>query len=883
LVLAATAWLGLAPAAGSHTVPGAAAVSAKHLKVDPSEVAALGEAHALVHARAREMQRAARVRWLALTPAQRRTRLRTAERAQQRLNRALAVRPRDDIGYWGDVKGDKFALPDSAIHSVLMPTGEILIFGREPIGAQYPNLGSAAIFNPQTGKSRSVDPPPIPENNGLPAGIYCGGMALLSDGRVFIAGGNLSGQGGLAGLKYTFIFNPWTETWEIGPQMSAGRWYPTLVKLSSGDILIMSGLDDSGDGVAKNPQMDLFRPGIDDSAPALIPFPAGYREYNPAAAPDSRYGQSLYPGMFTLPDGNVVLAGPGFRDSAILRTKIAVDRTQPLGSAWKQFSTNPTEHYGGAAALEPHMNKYDGTWDVLLVGGKLGLPGFQPGRKTVERLRADPAGAAPGWQPPDPAEQLNQARYWTNDVLLPDGGLVVVGGGSGMDPNSIVEYYIANPAPQQLRQVELRRPGEKTWRLGAAQQEWRTYHSTALLLPDGRVFSGGDDYHEGPDPYNPLPASVRRDSAELYWPPYLFNGDRCAPRPAIRGVGSTSLPTVASAPAANLTYGERFGVFSEHARAGMQVVLAAPSAVTHSINMNQRIVPVQVTSTVPGGGLNVRTPANASIAPPGWYMLFIIDADGTPSLSRWVRLLPSGQANAERGGKAPATVSGLWPAPNARSCVNPDGTSFSEGPRLTAKLSVSRVAIRRSSRKLDVRAHISKRASGTAKITLVAGKRTRSFKVKVSSAKGQIRMLRRIPVSQAKVGTGIVTITYDGNDDTRPQSVRLRAARRAAKLKMKRPTMTTAGRIRASGTISKRARGVVRIELQYVFGVTTQTVQLRAKIKRGKWKLSKLLPATVRDQIAHRSGTLHSYTLFTGYKRAGIRGEMRSFEVLGGL
>ncbi len=880
LALVAAAWLALAPAAGAHEV---GAGGPKNVRADPDEAAAIGQEHALAHARARALERRAHRRWQRLSPAQRAQRLAAAKRAEQHSSRQLGARGRDDVGYWGDQRGLLFALPDSAIHTVLMPTGEFMIFGREPLQPDGTtiNLGSAAIFNPATGRSRSVDPPPIPENGGLPAAIYCGGMALLSDGRVLVVGGNLSGVGGIAGLKYTFLFDPWKETWEIGPQMTAGRWYPTLARLPSGDIIIYSGLDHTGGGVAKNPQMDLFRPGIDDSAAALVPFPAGYREYNPAAAPDSRFGQSLYPMMFTLPDGNVVLAGPGNADSAVLRTSIALDRTKPLGSAWKQFATRPTEHYGGTAVIEPQMGSYSGSWRVLLAGGKLGLPAPQPARRVVERLDATPGGN-PSWQAVDAKEQLSTARYWPNNVLLPDGGMVVVGGGSGVQPNGPVEYWVKTPAPQQLRQVELRRPGEKRWRLGAAQLEWRTYHSTASLMPDGRIFSGGDDYHEGPDPLHPLPADVRRDSAEFYWPPYLFDGNSCAPRPVIRAVGATT-PGAPKAAWATVGYGETFGIFGEHARSGMQAALVAPSAVTHAMDMNQRVVALQVTSRVAGGGINAKAPATAGIAPPGWYMLFVVDADGTPSVARWVRVLPTSQAIVARGGRALSTVTGLWAAtPQLRTCANPDGSTRTEQTKLTSKLTVSRMTIARGSRRLQLRGRIGSSASGKLRIELGAGRRRIALDTRIRRG-GVIKVRRRISRSLARPGTGLVRVSYAGDADTRARATRLRAARRAARLRLKRPTLTAGGRIRASGTITRRARGVVRVELEYVVAGETVTVQLRAKIAKGRWTLSRQLSPAVRDQIAHRTGTLHSYASFTGYKRAGVRGEMRSFEVLGDL
>ena len=100
---------------------------------------------------------------------------------------------------------------------------------------------------------------------------------------------------------------------------------------------------------------------------------------------------------------------------------------------------------------------------------------------------------------------------------------------------------------QRLKQVELLRPGLDTaWRLGPAQQKWRAYHSTALLLPDGRVLSAGDDYwHLGDDP-RPQGGDPM-DVGEIYSPPYLFDGDELAPR-----------PTIEDAPA-EVPYGAPFG------------------------------------------------------------------------------------------------------------------------------------------------------------------------------------------------------------------------------------------------------------------------------------------------------------------------------------
>ncbi|MBA3746313.1 MAG: hypothetical protein H0W96_02330, partial [Solirubrobacterales bacterium] len=200
--------------------------------------------------------------------------------------------------------------------------------------------------------------------------------------------------------------------------------------------------------------------------------------------------------------------------------------------------------------------------------------------------------------------------------------------------------------------------------------------------------------------------------------------------------------------------------------------------------------------------------------------------------------------------------------------------------KLTAKLALARATINRRDRVLDVLAPITSLASGRVNVELhAAGLRFR-FTALLNSRDGRIRFRKRIPKAQADLGTGILTITYRGNADTRPQTVRLRAASQRADLRLARPTISN-GRLRASGTVSRRARGVVRVQLQYVAAGETHTREFKARIDNGRWSLNEPLSQTVSTAITQRSGTVHSYTLFTGYYARRIRGEMRSFQVLG--
>ena len=183
-------------------------------------------------------------------------------------------------------------------------------------------------------------------------------------------------------------------------------------------------------------------------------------------------------------------------------------------------------------------------------------------------------------------------------MLLPDGTILGVGG------NGTAEEGL----PQ--RETLLYTPSTDTWTPLADQGEQRAYHSTALLLPDGRVWSGGDNTASG--------GGNDSDVVEIFEPPYLFRGPR---------------PSISSAPS-QLGYGESFSIGA--AGAPTRAVLMSPGSTTHGNDMNQRHVELAVTQT--GGGLSAVAPANANLAPPGTYMLFALTADGVPSVARWVRL-----------------------------------------------------------------------------------------------------------------------------------------------------------------------------------------------------------------------------------------------------
>ena len=142
-----------------------------------------------------------------------------------------------------------------------------------------------------------------------------------------------------------------------------------------------------------------------------------------------------------------------------------------------------------------------------------------------------------------------------------------------------------------MKVAELWSPTAETWKTLSSAAIPRLYHSTALLLPDGRVLTAGSG-DDGP--------AVNQLQAELFSPPYLFKGAR---------------PTIASAPSL-IGYGSTFWVDSADAGTIASVSLIRPGAVTHAFDEDQRFLNLSFTHAP--GALNVTAPASANLAPPGY-------------------------------------------------------------------------------------------------------------------------------------------------------------------------------------------------------------------------------------------------------------------------
>ncbi len=675
---------------GSGAEPGGPASAAAHGSAShdarterqqrAEEERTLGPRHAAEHAAQRRGLR----RWQRLSPAGR-------QRARDDARRAAArsigpADPADQVGRWSPTT---IPFPNWPINTVVLPTGKVAYWGRAALGTGFgggrDNTGLFYVWDPATGQTVAHPPPDVffdrngdgVEDEWGPAPLFCSGQSLLASGELYAAGGNRfapwtheSGDGSYnpeyAGWWGTYSFDPWSEQWTIQPRMEHGRWYPTQVQLPDGRIAITQGYDEDGHGT-DNDTMEIFTPHPDrGGVGSLRTVPAGYR--NTAG---------FYPHMQVVPGGNVLLAGPGQHDSALLDPARLDDPTS--GAAWTQRGSSSRFRVGSSAALLPPAAPGQGSEKLMLVGGYRGedvdASGVERATPVVETTNVQ--AGSPGWRSGQPGEppNLNVGRANGNLVQLPTGGFAFLGGAAGFQRSSAgPQASNATDGQQQLKRVELWDPGTSAWRLGPASRKWRSYHSTAVLLPDGRVLSAGDDYW-GMDDTPQLGYADPQDHGEIYEPAYLFDGDQPAPR-----------PQVTHGPAA-VRWGAGFGLrIAEVAgRPIARVTLVGPPAVTHGLDMNRKFAELRITERVPGQGVNVVAPAGADLAPPGWYMLFAIDAAGTPAIAHWVQL--RGDA-ADAALVGPATTDGPQPQPGPDSApgpppippVPPDGSAPPPGP-----------------------------------------------------------------------------------------------------------------------------------------------------------------------------------------------------------
>src|SRR6266436_5043865 len=293
-----------------------------------------------------------------------------------------------------------------------------------------------------------------------------------------------------------------------------------------------------------------------------------------------------YPHSFVLPDGRVLVSS---EDDKAISSRVLDLNTQ----TWTTVDSRVFDGHSAAMYLPGQVIKA-GT-------ATADNPGY-PSAATAYVL--DMTQPSPAWQA---TGSMAFPRSFLNLTILPDGQVLATGGGTTTD---LANFSTA------VYEAEIWSPTTNTWTTMARMQTPRLYHSTALLMPDATVLVAGGGRQNGrsqPDPAD-------EPNAEIFSPPYLFKGPR---------------PVISSAPAV-IPYGTIFSVATPDAGRIASVSLIALGAVTHAFNENQRFVPLSFGAA--SGSLNVQAPADGNTAPPGPYMLFLVDNNGVPSVAAIVRL-----------------------------------------------------------------------------------------------------------------------------------------------------------------------------------------------------------------------------------------------------
>lgn len=384
-----------------------------------------------------------------------------------------------------------------------------------------------------------------------------------------------------------------------------------------------------------------------------------------AAAPDMNAGR-WYPTVTTLANSDALVVS-GFVDNTVgvntlpqvyetatgmwrslTSAQLSLDTypmmfLAPNGTVFNAAPTQITRYLdtSGTGAWAFVANRNFGYRDygsaVMYADGKiLVLGGGDPPTNTAEVI--DLNQPSPAWRSVAP---MSIARRQVNATLLPDGTVLVTGGTSGPG---------FNDATNPVYPAELWDPATESWRMLASATVPRLYHSAAALLPDGRVLTtGGNDY--------PTP--------EAFSPPYLFSGAR---------------PTMSAVPSA-IGYAQHFSVQTPDAASITKVTLIRIGSVTHAFNQNQRLSTLSFT---PGSGtMDIVAPATANIAPPGHYLLFILDGNGVPSVGNVVRLAaapPASSFTLKVSSTGPGTVTS---SPAGITCGSDCSESYAAGTVVT--------------------------------------------------------------------------------------------------------------------------------------------------------------------------------------------------------
>jgi len=496
---------------------------------------------------------------------------------------ALQISPAlaQNLGQWSET----ILFPNIPVSAAVLPTGKLLTWSSYQPFFFEGDIGTAAsqtytsVYDPLSG---GITPG---VETSMMADMFCSGIAYLTDGRVMVNGGSSS--------MHTAVYNPATNTWASDAMMNIARGYNSTVTLSTGEAFTIGG-SWAGDGTPRDGEVWSAKGGWRQTSISENNILA----YDPIDAAQGFISEGDdHPWLFAAPNGRVFHAGPS-----------------PLMN-WIDTTGDGSITAAGNRADDPHS--INGV-AVMYAPGKIFKTGGQPSYSDADATTnsyvidinasiADPA-APVSVRAVTP---MTYARGYANGVLLPGGKVLIIGGET---------HGITFNDDTSVMTPELWDPVTERFTLLAPMDTPRNYHSVALLLPDGRVFSGGGGLcGEG--------CVANHQDGAIFSPPYLFGADGVTPAPR---------PALVSAPG-TVALGSALSVSTTGPVRSFELIRL--SATTHTINTDQRRVPLSVASAA-GSAYTLAVPSDPGIVVPGYWMLFAVDANGTPSVAKIILIKP---------------------------------------------------------------------------------------------------------------------------------------------------------------------------------------------------------------------------------------------------
>ncbi|KAI1322258.1 hypothetical protein F5Y16DRAFT_49826 [Xylariaceae sp. FL0255] len=479
-------------------------------------------------------------------------------------------------GLW-DVSIDLPVIPGAG---ALSPKGKVIFWSSyrpdQFSGNTGPGQTQTATWDLSTGEISQLD---VTQTN---HDMFCPGISLDVNGRIVVTGGNNAAN--------TSIYNPSDASWTAEAEMNIPRGYQASVTIGDGRIFTIGGSWSGGLG-GKNGE--IYQPTTNKwtALPGALVAPML------TADAGGIFRQDNHAWLFSHKANSVFQAGPSKAMNWYNVTSTNGSYT-PAGNRGTD-----SDAMCGTATM------FDAVAGLILTTG--GSPDYQDAYSTTNAnlITLGNAGATPKVQA---LPSMTNQRIFHNAVVLPDGTVLVMGGQAYGDPFS-------DDTPAWL--AELYNPNTNTWTELASIATPRNYHSIGLLLPDGRVISGGGGMEfEG--------ASGNHFDFQIFYPPYFFNSDGSfATRPTIKSVSSATLSPGATFTATTASTVKSFSMI----RYG---------TATHTVNTDQRRVPLTIAKTQ-GTTCTFTLPSDPGVLVPGYWMLFAIDSAGVPSEALTVQVLLS--------------------------------------------------------------------------------------------------------------------------------------------------------------------------------------------------------------------------------------------------